>query len=58
MSRAIIHTTASTTANLEADRIEQEGDMLKVYKGKTVVGWFDVGAVQFAYISHKAKGAE
>lgn len=51
MSRAIIKTTMAITANLEADRIEEQGDMIKVYNGKNIVGLFDVGAVQFAYLS-------
>lgn len=49
MYRVIVKTTADTTANLEADKIEEKDDFLKVYNGVELVGAFDVGSVLFIY---------
>ena len=47
--RVIVKTTADITANLEADRIEEDESFLKAYNGEDLVGVFDVGSVLFMY---------
>jgi hypothetical protein len=49
MCRVLIKTTENVTANLEADRIEENGDFFFVYNGPEIVGVFDMGIVQFIY---------
>ena len=49
MHRVLIKTTENVTANLEANRIEENGDFFIVYNGPEIVGVFDMGIVQFIY---------
>lgn len=49
MWRVIVKTTTDTTANLEADRIEETDSFFKLYKENELVGAFDIGVVQFVY---------
>lgn len=57
MCRVVVKTTAEIIANLEADKIEENGDFFFVYKGSELVGIFDMGFVQCIYKT-KAKGGE
>lgn len=54
MFRVIVKTTTEITANLEANKIEENGDFIKIYNDGELVGMFDVGIIQFLYKS-KAK---
>ena len=56
MFRVIVKTT-EFTANLEADRIEENGDFFFVYNGSELVGVFDMGIVQCIYRT-KSKGGD
>lgn len=56
MHRVIAKTT-EFTANLEADRIEENGDFFFVYNGSELVGVFDMGIVQCIYRT-KSKGGD
>jgi hypothetical protein len=49
MHRVIIKTTTEITANLEANKIEECGDLMKIYNNDELVGVFDVGIIQFLY---------
>ncbi len=49
MWRVIVKTTTDTTANLEADRIEETDNFFKLYKENELIGAFDIGIVQFVY---------
>lgn len=57
MYRVIVTTTSEITANLEADRIEENGDFFFVYNGPEIVGVFDMGIVQCIYKT-KARGGD
>ena len=57
MYRVIVKTTADTTANLEADKIAEECEIIRVFKGTELVGIFDIGSVLFIYKT-KAKAKE
>ena len=57
MYRVIVKATSDVTANLEADRIEENGDFFFVYNGPEIVGIFDMGIVQCIYKT-KAKGGD
>ena len=56
MYRVIVKTT-EFTANLEADRIEENGDFFFVYNGSEIVGVFDMGVVKCIYRT-KSKGGD
>lgn len=49
MYRVIVKTTSDVTANLEADKITEEGETIRVFDGNDLVGVFDVGSVLFIY---------
>ena len=49
MYRVIVKTTSEVTANLEADKITEEGDTIRVFDGADLVGVFDVGSVLYIY---------
>jgi len=49
MHRVIVKTTTEITANLEANKIEDCGDLIKIYNNDELVGVFDVGIIQFLY---------
>ena len=49
--------TSDLIANLEADRIEENGDFFFVYNGSELVGVFDMGVVQSIYRT-KSKGGD
>ena len=49
MHRVIIKTTTGIMANLEANKIEECGDLIKIYNDNELVGVFDVGIIQFLY---------
>lgn len=51
MYRVIIKTTTEITANLEANKIEDCGELIKIYNDNELVGVFDVGIIQFLYKS-------
>ena len=51
MYRVIVKTTTEITANLEADKIEDCGELIKIYNNNELVGVFDVGIIQFLYKS-------
>lgn len=53
MFRVLIKTTLDVTANLEADKIEECGDIIKIYNNNDLVGIFDIGIIQFLYKSKK-----
>lgn len=53
MKRVLIKTTTETTANLEADRIEYNENLIFVYNGSELIGIFDIGVVQFVYLTQK-----
>ncbi len=55
MFRIIVKTTDENTANLEADRIEENDDFFFLHNGSEIVGVFDKGIVQCIYKT-KAKG--
>ena len=55
MFRVIVKTTDDSTANLEADRIDENGDFFFIYNGSEIVGVFDMGITQCIYKT-KAKG--
>ena len=58
MYRIIVVTTAEITANLEGDRIEENGDFFFVHNGTEIVGVFDMGIVQCIYKTKTKGGAE
>lgn len=49
MYRIIVKTTAEITANLEGDRIEENGDFFTIHNDEEIVGVFDMGIVQCIY---------
>ena len=49
MHRVIIKTTTEITANLEANKIEDCGELIKIYNDNELVGVFDIGIIQFLY---------
>lgn len=49
MHRVIVKTTTEITANLEANKIEDCGELIKIYNDNELVGVFDVGIIQFLY---------
>jgi hypothetical protein len=49
MQRVFVKTTTEVTANLEANKIEECGDLIKIYNDNELVGVFDVGIIQFLY---------
>ena len=49
MYRVIVKTTSDVTANIEADKITEEGETIRVFDGNDLVGIFDVGSVLFIY---------
>ena len=49
MYRVIVKATSDVTANLEADKIVEEGDFIRVFNGSELIGIFDLGSVLFAY---------
>lgn len=57
MIRAIIRTTSGITANLKATHIEKNGDFIEIYCGDKLHGMFDIGVIQYLYLSKsKSKG--
>lgn len=57
MYRVIVKTTSDVTANLEADKITEEGEFIRVFNDSELVGVFDIGSVLFIYKT-KAKAKE
>lgn len=55
MFRVLIKTTTDITANLEANRIEECNEFIKVYNDDELVGVFDIGTIQFLYKSKKGE---
>lgn len=51
MYRVIVKTTTEITANIEANKIEDCGELIKIYNNDELVGVFDVGIIQFLYKS-------
>lgn len=49
MYRVIVKTTNEITANIEADRIEENGDFFFVYNGPKIVGVFYMDIIQCIY---------
>ena len=49
MYRVIVKTTSDVTANIEADKIIEEGETIRVFDGNDLVGMFDVGSVLYIY---------
>ena len=49
MHRVIVKVTGDIIANLEADRIIEENEFVKVFNDKELVGIFDIGSVLFVY---------
>lgn len=58
MNRVIVKTTAEITANLEGDRIEENGDFFFIYNGSEIVGVFDMGIVQCIYKTKSKSNTE
>lgn len=59
MSRAIIKFIGGGDydhCNLIADSMEWTDEYLFLYSGKKLVGVFDVGVIQLAYLSIKSEG--
>ena len=53
MKRILVKTTEEITAKLEADRIEYNENLVFVYNGSELIGIFDIGVVQFIYLTQK-----
>ena len=49
MYRVIVKATSDVIANLEADKITEEGDFIRVFNGPDLVGIFEIGSVMFIY---------
>lgn len=49
MYRIIVKTNDGITANLEADRIEENGDFFTIHNDEEIVGVFDMEIVQCIY---------
>ena len=50
-----VQTLKGTSCTIEGNKIIEQQDSYIVYNDKEITGIFDIGSIQFMYLTHKRK---